>query len=550
MARTRASQTPTMATPIHQGMLVGSRSVEPSTLTSLRLSRRPSAGDRILHVLSNVPMLTRRDLLRGAAAAAGLAVAQPWRAWPASAATPTPQVTPGLTPGSAPFDHVIVVMMENRSFDHFLGWLPSADGHQAGLTFLDTKGAAHATFDLAPDFQGCGYADPDHSWEGGLKQLAGGTNSGFLQTAAPGDTFPIGYYTEASVPVLGALARNYTVSDNYFCSILAETYPNRFYLHSAMTPRDHNSDKEPIVQPTIWDSLEAAGLTGTYYFTDAPFLALWGAKHLSIIKPLTRFLSDCAAGTLPNVSFVDPAFVSEDEGTSGDDHPHADIRVGEAFLAQIYNAVRQSPAWSRTVMVINYDEWGGFFDHVPPPKVVDNYVNPNPGPHPDYHQLGFRVPNVVISPFSTPGSVVSGGAPFEHTSVLRMIEWRWGLPALTARDANARNLADMLDFSLARTDLPAIPTPSAPKVAACTTAVVLPPTTVPSATVPPVATVSPAATAPAATPSTLAFTGIDATSVAVAAAALVVTGVGAAAVGRRSLPSTAGGSPSPPGDEQ
>jgi phospholipase C len=400
-------------------------------------------------------VLSRRNFLKGSFAAAGLAAAGPRLGFKAAA------------PVAAPFDHVIVVMMENRSFDHFLGWLPGADGRQAGLSYTDRAGVTYPTYDLAPDYQGCGYADPDHSWEGGLVQLAGGANSGFLKTAKAGDTFPIGYYTEPSVPVLGALARSYTVSDNYFCSILAETYPNRFYQHSAMTPRDHNGDSEPIVQPTIWDRLAAAGVSHRYYFTDVPFIGLWGAKYLGIAGHVTEFLASCAAGTLPAVSFVDPAFAGEDQGVSKDDHPHADIRNGEVFLSLLYNAVRLSPLWPKTVMLVNFDEWGGFFDHVVPPRVIDDYVNPTAGRHPDYHQLGFRVPNVVVSPFSHKGMVVRGGAPFEHTSALRMIEWRWGLAPLRARDAHARNLADMLDFSLQRTDMPAIPLPAVPTTVAC-----------------------------------------------------------------------------------
>ena len=400
-------------------------------------------------------MLSRRGFLKGTLATAGAVTAAPRRGLRAAA------------PAVAPFDHVIVVMMENRSFDHFLGWLPGADGRQGGLSYTDTSGTTYPTYDLAPDFQGCGYADPDHSWEGGVKQLAAGSNSGFLKTAKPGDTFPIGYYTEKSVPVLGALARNYTVSDNYFCSILAETYPNRFYQHSAMTPRDHNGDSEPINQPTIWDRLAAAGVSHRYYFTDVPFTLLWGSKYVPISGHVSEFLAACATGTLPAVSFVDPAFAGEDQGVSRDDHPHADIRNGEVFLSLLYNAVRLSPAWSRTVMLINFDEWGGFYDHVVPPRVIDDYINPTPGKHPDYHQLGFRVPNVVVSPFAHRGRVVSGGAPFEHTSALRMIEWRWGLAPLRARDANARNLADMLDFSLSRTDMPAIPTPVVPTTVQC-----------------------------------------------------------------------------------
>jgi phospholipase C len=397
-------------------------------------------------------VISRRGFLKAAGATAGLAAAQPWRAVQALA-------RPSLAPVAAPFDHVVVLMMENRSWDHFLGWLPGGNGIQAGLTFKDTAGTTYPTYPLAPDFQGCGYADPDHSWEGGVKQLNGGRMDGFLKTAAPGDTFPIGFYNEADVPVLGALARNYTVSDNYFCSILAETYPNRFYQHCAQTPQDHNTNTLVTI-PTIWDNLATAGLTSRYYHSDVPFLALWGPKYAAIMRDHLTFFADCTAGNLPNVSFVDPSFLGESQGASSDSHPHGDIRTGEAFISQIYHAVRSSPNWSKTVMILNFDEWGGFYDHVVPPRVIDNHVNPAPGPHPDYRQLGFRVPNVVISPYAHPGRIVSSGAPFDHTSVLRMIEWRWGLPALTARDANARNLAEMLDFSLTpRTDTPDVPEP-------------------------------------------------------------------------------------------
>ncbi len=338
---------------------------------------------------------------------------QPWRAVNALA-----QAGSLPDPSQAPFDHVVVVMMENRSFDHFLGWLPRADGRQEGLSYLDTSTPSkrYPTYQLAPDYQGCGYGDPNHSWQGGLKQLNGGKVDGFLQTSAPDDTFPVGYYTEESVPVLGALARNYTVSDNYFCAILAETYPNRFYQHAAATDRDTNGGGPTTsTLPTIWDRLKTAGLSGGYYSVDAPFTLLWGTAHLDITRPFPAFLADCAAGQLPNVSFVDPKFLDETSGTSLDDHPHADIRGGEWFLSQVYQAVRNSPNWDRTVMLINYDEWGGFYDHVVPPKVVDTTVRPASwGAHPDYRQLGFRVPNVVVSPFSRKGAILrnDGRGPF------------------------------------------------------------------------------------------------------------------------------------------
>jgi phospholipase C len=165
---------------------------------------------------------------------------------------------------------------------------------------------------------------------------------------------------------LGNAASGWTACDNYFAAIMAETYPNRFYQHAAQSDRIHNSTAMSSL-PTIWDELQAVGLTSRYYFSDVPFLALWGAKYVTISRPFTEFLFDCAAGNLPQVSFIDPRFEDETSGTSSDDHPHADIRNGEAFLNQIYSAVTRGPGWEHTLLIINFDEWGGFFDHVPPP---------------------------------------------------------------------------------------------------------------------------------------------------------------------------------------
>jgi phospholipase C len=147
---------------------------------------------------------------------------------------------------------------------------------------------------------------------------------------------------------------------------MAETFPNRVYQHAAQTDRLTNTTDLSVL-PTIWDQLAGAGLDGRYYFSDVPVLALWGPKYVSIGRPIGDFFIDAGAGTLPNVAFVDPSFIGEDVGTSNDDHPHADIRNGETFLNAIYRAVTLSPAWSRTVLVFNFDEWGGFFEHVSPP---------------------------------------------------------------------------------------------------------------------------------------------------------------------------------------
>jgi phospholipase C len=336
-------------------------------------------------------------------------------------------------------EHVVVVMMENRSFDHFMGWLPHANGRQAGLSYTDANGVSHSTHPLAPDFQGCGFADPDHSYAGGRIEFDSGRCDGWLR-AGQNDIYSIGYYERNDLPFLGRAAVDYTACDRYFCGILGPTFPNRFYQHAAQTDRLSNTLTLATL-PTIWDRLAARGVPARYYFSDLPFLALWGPKYTSITRPVTDFFASAQAGTLPAVSFIDPAFGGEDEGTSTDDHPHGDIRVGESFLNTIYRAISQGPSWDSTVLVINFDEWGGFFDHVPPPLApipdADRAVGAD-------GRIGFRTPAIIISPFSRRGHV--SHHQFDHTSVLRMIEWRWGLDPLTIRDQTANNLALALDL--------------------------------------------------------------------------------------------------------
>jgi phospholipase C len=384
------------------------------------------------------------------------------------------------SPDRSGINHIIVVMMENRSFDHFLGWLPHANGTQSGLTYYDSNGVAHPTYPLVTDtttrnYQGCGLIDPDHSFEGGRVEYNGGACDGWrMQGANPTDDFSIGYYTRGALDFFGRAAFDWTVCDNYFAAIMAETYPNRFHMHAAATDRLHNfthpsnsgsNVPAPSTLPTIWDSLAAAGRSGRYYYGDTPFLALWGTKYLGISYPLQQFYADAAAGLLPEVAFIDPRFQDEGSGTSSDDHPHADIRAGEYFLNQIYNAVTTSPNWRSTVLVINYDEWGGFFDHVAPPiaPVADatraagiaEGIDVN---DPRFGLLGFRTPNLIVSPLARRGYVSHDR--FDHTSVLKMIEWRYGLAPLTVRDGTANNLASVLDFNPLNASFKPYPVPA------------------------------------------------------------------------------------------
>ena len=144
-------------------------------------------------------------------------------------------------------------MMENRSFDHFLGWLPGADGKQAGLSYVDRYGARHVTHHLGITAS-CGFNDPDHSYEGGRVELNGGRCNGWLR-AGQNDSLSIGYYDQADLAFLGSAVPDWTTFDRYFSAVMAETYPNRFYLHGGRTDRLHNGDRtlsQPFPYPTIW----------------------------------------------------------------------------------------------------------------------------------------------------------------------------------------------------------------------------------------------------------------------------------------------------------
>jgi phospholipase C len=366
-------------------------------------------------------------------------------------------------------DHIVVVMMENRSFDHFLGWHPTADAIQTGLTYPDDEtGMPQPTAELAPDYQGCTHPDPDHSWAGGRVDYAGGDMDGFL-LAGTNDTYAIGFYGEPERPFFNSLALEYTTFDRFFSSILAETYPNRIFMHAAQTDRLENTLALSTL-PTIWDRLGEHGVSARYYFSDVPFLLLWGLKYLPITSPAENFVLDASTGNLPSVSFVDPRFVGEAEGVSGDDHPHGDIRTGDAFLADAFQAVASGPDWDRTVFIITYDEWGGFFDHVPPPRAAA----PN-GVDPDLvggkALLGMRIPVVIASPF-TRGNRDNprvNSTVYDNTSILKLIEWRWNLKPLTARDASSDvgNLAFALDLAHPDATVPALPTPLAPPPELC-----------------------------------------------------------------------------------
>jgi phospholipase C len=428
--------------------------------------RDPARLERLEHAAPDDAMRRREFLQRTALTAglAGLAGVLPAETLVAEAARK--QRRNRLpAPRNMPIDTFVVLMMENRSFDHYLGWMPNADGHQAGLTYVDRQGVSHATHRLTPDWQGCGHPDPDHSWAGGRGQLDGGRMDGFLKTG--NDEFAIGYYGEGDLGFIQDAAKAFTTFDHFHCSLMGSTLPNREYMHSAQSYGLIDNSLPPQTayttgfpwETTIWHALESKRISHEYYFVDVPVTALWGAPGLQIARPVADYYTRCATGTLPHVSFVDPYFAGsegEGPGASGDEHPHGDVRMGQAYMADVVHAFMESPQFKRGALFVVYDEWGGFFDHVAPQRVPD--IRNDPDINKDFGLMGFRIPALAVSPYLRRGHVAHSMFGFE--SILKMIEYRFGLGALTERDAHATNIAHAFDWeSRPRLTLPHLPTP-------------------------------------------------------------------------------------------
>src|SRR3954465_5914543 len=358
--------------------------------------------------------LKRREFLPRTALAAGLATALgtvlPSETLVAEAARKQRR-RPLPAPKNLPIDTFVVLMMENRSFDCYLGWLPGADGRQDGLTFTDKQGKSFAIRRLAPDWQGCAPPDPAHSWDGGRTQLNGGKCDGFLRSG-DNDVFSISYYKEGDLGFIQDAAKAFTTFDRFHCSLMGSTLPNREYMHAATSygMRDNSFPEPPGFPDTsIFAALAAKGISNRYFFSDVPVTALWGAPGLARSSPVSEYYELAAAGQLPAVSFVDPNFggsAGEGPGVSGDEHPHGDVRTGQAFMSDVVHAFMSSPQYKNGALFIVYDEWGGFFDHVRPPRVPAER-NPRALAN-DYGQMGFRLPASAVSPYPRQGQV-------EHT---------------------------------------------------------------------------------------------------------------------------------------
>jgi phospholipase C len=371
---------------------------------------------------------------------------------------PHPHLKPG-TDTIGQVEHIVVLMMENHSYDNKLGMLgrAGADGFTLGAGGKPTAsnpypsgGKVQHAFRMPTTCQLSGA--PSQTWDSSHTSYDSGHNDGFVRASG---AVAMGYWQRADQPFYYSLASIFPLADRYFCSVLGQTYPNRRYLMAATSLGMVNDDQVqdlPKYPPngTIFDQLNKHGISWKDYWSSTPSTLLWPelftrdpANALRLEK-ISHFFSDAKAGKLPAFSLVEP-----DYGNTSEENPQ-NIAAGEQFAASVIDAVMTGPNWSKTLLIWTYDEHGGYYDHVPPPAAVPpDDVGPSTllgGPkYSGFARYGFRVPCVVVSPWARAGHV--SHTVYDHTSILKLVETKWNLPALTRRDANANNMLDMLDFS-------------------------------------------------------------------------------------------------------
>jgi phospholipase C len=439
--------------------------------------------------------------------AAAHALPAKWRAIVDIAAAPIPKTptTTVATPSDAAtsrleqVEHVVVVMLENRSFDHMLGYL-SLPVEQGGKGRVDVDGFEGPAVNVN-HLDGTPFPihhldytkfkdeteDPDHSGKSVDEQLSG-DNGGFVENFAriskeralashehpPEPGLVMGYYDGEDLPVYDHLAAEYCVVDRWFSSVPGATWPNRLYSVAGRAEGSHDDKSPPLYElPSFpryldehkvdwrWYSFDPATLRAAdpkYRLTHHDHFAFVDSRKLSIgeraagklMEEGPSFLDDVANGNLPPVSWIDPRFkdlrvLGPD---SNDDHPPSDLTAGQDLILTIYHALSAADSWSKTLLVITYDEHGGFYDHVTPPAAVDENA--------EFQRLGVRVPALVVSPLVAQGSTSSEllGADFhfDHTSIIKTILTRFcnddgQIPEMTARVAAANHLGHLLSDS-------------------------------------------------------------------------------------------------------
>lgn len=391
--------------------------------------------------------------------------------------------------------HVVTLMLENRSFDHMLGYLypgnvaPSGqafDGLTGNESCPDAAGNPVPVYPLTPDTPHAYLmpgADPGEGYAATNAQMFGAQHPvaetapamrGFVTNYAaaiaqrqragwyvvPGTTASMimGCYTPQTLPVLSALARGYAVSDRWFCSAPTMTLPNRAFVNAG-TSQGHMDDVTKVFTvPSIFGSMSAAGVPWKIYGYDTPPLTRLDFPDTTRAPrenfgQFSDFTADAAAGTLPAYAFLEPSW-----GAAGNSqHPNYDVARGEALILATYRALRSGPAWASTLLIVTYDEHGGLYDHVPPPwgaTPPDQSVGEFGF---GFNRFGVRVPTVLASPLIEAGTVFrapDSGPPLDHTSILATLELLFGLRPLTARDAVAPTVDAAMTRSTPRADDP------------------------------------------------------------------------------------------------
>ena len=387
-------------------------------------------------------------------------------------------------------------MQENRSFDHYFGRMPryrdqnEIPGDVDGLPDSASNPSRDDPNQLVNAYHIATQCHENLSpgWNESHRQFnrhdpASGTAAldGFVYTAAnysraqDSNVYDLqgvramGHYDWNDIPYYYALASKFAMSDRHFCSMLGPTEPNRLYYLGASSfghirPLSAAQGDSKIDSPTIFDLLDQKGITWRIYPADKDnpksftygnvFKTLPGKSDPRVVDG-ERFITDCKNGSLPQVAMVESGV-----NTGFDEHPTNDIQTGASYMARCFNALMKSSLWTKSAMLMTYDEGGGFYDHVAPPTAVaPDDIAPRllatdtPG---DFTRLGFRVPLIAVSPFVKPNYV--SHTVSDHTSILKFIEKRFGLPSLTTRDAAAHDLTDMFDFTkMAMEEPPSMP---------------------------------------------------------------------------------------------
>ncbi len=410
--------------------------------------------------------LTRRTLLRSAAGGAVAATLPGLPAWARTGShhsilrRPDSRPFPHLPAGTSSMPeirHIVVLMLENHSFDNLLGMVPHRVPGRRSVDGLTVRGGRLRNAN--PDgHDGRVFSHhapspcqlpkvPTQAWNASHESFDHGRNDGFVKASGPTAMW---FWDERDLPFSYALARHFPIGERYFASTLAQTYPNRRFFFtgtaSGTISTDNTTFHVPAANGTIFDRLDAHHIDWGIYAQGAPsWLIIPGVltpARGSRSRTMARFFTDAAAGRLPQFTFLDP-----DYGTTSEENPQ-DIQVGEQLVAQVVHALMRAPTWRHTALFITYDEHGGYYDHVPPPRAIKpDAIPPILGPgdvQGGYDRYGFRVPLIAVSPWARAGYV--SRRVQDHASLTAFIERKWNLPAMTFRDANADPMTDYFDF--------------------------------------------------------------------------------------------------------